>query len=125
MKTRLALAFVVAGIAAGAAAASPAKPTYTYWGWRVISYPAGAQGYPFITDNLGGNGHPTRAPRAGYTLITDTLAPGGGQSVDLVATTAGFNWADAGIGAGVGAPLALIGGTLVLLRRRDLLPTHP
>jgi hypothetical protein len=144
MKTLLALAFVVAGIAAATATASPNTTTTTYRGWTVISYPANTQGYrfttdtlggnwharheasqgiTFITDTLGGNGHPKTTPVQGYRFITDTLAPGGGRSVDLIASSTGFSWTDAGVGAGagVGALLLLTGTTLLVLRRRGQL----
>ena len=132
MKKLLALAFVLMAGAAGTAAAEPPKPTvFSSAGWDVISYPADEPGYTFITDTLGGNGHPRgrsahatrRAPeyhQEGYVFMTDTLAPGGGPTVEVVATGRGFQWADAGVGAGagVGALVLLTGATLVALRRR-------
>jgi len=140
MKSLLALASVIAGIAAATAAASPTVTT-NRWGWTIVSYPTITQGYRFTTDTLGGNGHarratpqgvtfitdtlggtghPKSAPTQGYTFITDTLARGGGDSLNLVAPSAGFNWADAGIGAaaGVGALLVLTGATALVLHRR-------
>lgn len=106
----------------------------------------------FITDTLGGNGHAARpqsyssagsrlragegtggalntvAPRPvsqsqGYRFITDTLAPGGGSSIEAAPSATGFSWADAGVGAGTaaGALLVLLGGTLVVARRQDRL----
>jgi opacity protein-like surface antigen len=121
LKTVLALALVVAGVATAAAAASP---TTNRSGWTVISYPAGTHGYRFTTDTLGGNGHPTRTtPAQGYRFITDTLAPGGRSEVGLITVGGGFSWADAGVGAGagVGALVLLTGTTLLVLRRRGRL----
>ena len=77
-----------------------------------------SQGTTFITDTLApGGGH--AAPSQGYRFITDTLAPGGGVPTLAPASAASFDWADAGIGAGVagGLLLALIGAVLLLTRR--------
>jgi hypothetical protein len=82
----------------------------------------GALAGPFITDTLGGNGHaPTAVPS--YQFMTDTLAPGGGSSLAAAPSASGFNWADAGVGAGVvaGALIVLAGG-LLAVRRRDVIP---
>jgi hypothetical protein len=81
---------------------------------------------PFITDTLGGNGRPANGAK-GTTFITDTL--GGNEhatganadaqrSVPPVGNT--FSWGDAGVGAAgaAGALLALLGGTLLVVRRR-------
>jgi hypothetical protein len=79
------------------------------------------QGYRFITDTLAPGG---KAPaRQGYRFITDTLAPGGGSHAVVVQGSSNFNWSDAGVGAGVaaGAMLALIGSTLILIRRQGRL----
>ena len=77
----------------------------------------------FITDTLGGNGHASLTH--GYRLITDTLAPGGGGTPLAGVASGGqsFNWGDAGIGAtgAIGMALVLIGGSLVVLRKRDRL----
>jgi hypothetical protein len=73
----------------------------------------------FTTDTLGGNGQPTRAPVVRF--VTDTLAPGGGTMV--VASGEGFDWSDAGIGAGaaiVAVLLASVAGGAVLHRRGRL-----
>ena len=53
----------------------------------------------------------------------ETLAPGGGSSQTAAPSSSGFNWADAGIGAGAiaGALLVLAGG-LLAVRRRDAIP---
>ena len=74
----------------------------------------------FITDTLApGGGNHRAAPARGYRIITDTLAPGGGMTTVTSARVPTFNWADAGIGAGIaaGALLALLGGVLVVGRR--------
>jgi hypothetical protein len=80
---------------------------------------------PYITDTLGGNGHPTHTTAQRNTFITDTLAPGGGPAkpVITVASPSLFSWADAGTGAGAagGALIALAGGSLLVLRRRERL----
>ena len=143
MKSLLALAIVVAGIATTTAAASThTTTTINRWGWTLTSYPADSQGYRFttdtlagsrraspargvtiITDTMGGSGHPKRTPQQGYRFITDTLAPGGGAPVAYAVPGTGFSWGDAvvGAGAGVGALLLLTGATLVVLRRRGRL----
>lgn len=74
----------------------------------------------FITDTLAPGGGNHAAPAQGYRLITDTLAPGGGAAGVSPTVTSPFSWADAGIGAGMaaGALLALLGGVLVVSRRR-------
>jgi hypothetical protein len=82
------------------------------------------QGTGFITDTLGGNGH--AKVTHGYRLITDTLAPGGGSGAPLAGVASdgqSFNWGDAGIGAAgaIGTALVLIGGSLVVLRKRGRL----
>src|ERR1044072_6471016 len=41
-------------------------------------------------------------------LISDTRAPGGGPSVVSAPVSNGFDWADAGIGAGATAGIALL-----------------
>jgi hypothetical protein len=53
--------------------------------------------------------------------VTDTLAPGGGTT--LVSTNPGFDWGDAGIGAGAafGALLLASLAGLSLLHRRHRL----
>ena len=48
------------------------------------------------------------APQQSYRFITDTLAPGGGTSEFVSPVSNGFDWGDAGIGAGVMAGLALL-----------------
>jgi len=151
MRTPLAFAFalVVAGIAAATATTAPHTTTTTVtatngWQWTVISYPAATPGYRFMTDTLGGDGHdrtgtprgitavtdtrggdghPVRPALQGYRFVTDTLAPGGGPPLAVPASSTGFDWADAGVGAvaGIGVLLALTGTTLLVLRRRGRL----
>jgi hypothetical protein len=57
----------------------------------------------------------------GYRFISDTLAPGGGSS-EVVSTpsSSGFDWGDAGIGAGAtaGLMLGLLGSARLLAGRR-------
>jgi len=54
-------------------------------------------------------------------FITDTLAPGGGTSIVSVPASSGFDWADAGIGAGAMAGIgALLLGSARLLQRRNV-----
>jgi hypothetical protein len=81
-----------------------------------LARPAAA---PFITDTLAPGGH--SIPAAGYPFTTDTLAPGGGMIVS--ATTRGFDWADAGVGAAgtAGVLVSLLGSGRVLLRHRRCL----
>lgn len=69
------------------------------------------QDYPFVT-----------APAQGYRFVTDTLAPGGSTSVVSAPAATGFDWADAGIGAGgmAGIVLALLGSAR-LVRRRSVI----
>jgi hypothetical protein len=78
------------------------------------------QRYWFITDTLAPGGG-SSAPVQGYRFITDTLAPGGGGGV-VVSTpsSSGFDWNDAGIGAGAtaGLMLVLLGSARMLAGRR-------
>jgi hypothetical protein len=78
-----------------------------------------AQGYRFITDTLGGSGH--ASDTQGYRFITDTLGGNGGVQTTTVIRDSGFSWADAGLGAVTvaGSVLVLVGGALVVLRRRS------
>jgi len=155
MKTLMALAVVLAA----AAATAPASLAGTQ------------QGYHFITDTLGGNGHPAYNPNAyveggapaavataiqaqGRGMLAGDGRPaynahayvyGGASSAVAKATQAlgkghvsplvvsggsttasggsSFSWGDAGIGAAAwtGVLLVLIGGSLVVLRRRGVL----
>jgi hypothetical protein len=91
-----------------------------------------AWGDTFITDTLapgGGQSSPYDAQPTSPGFISDTLAPGGGQPspysapIVTLAPSSGFNWSDAGVGAGAatGVLIALLGGTLLVGRRRQRL----
>ena len=76
-----------------------------------------APGPGFITDARGGSGHPASA--LGYSLSTDTLGGTGGAGLAVATGGGGFSWHDAGVGAGAAlAAVALLGGSLVLVRQR-------
>ena len=85
-----------------------------------LAFAGSAFGDTFITDTLAPGGK-APAPQ-GYRFITDTLAPGGGNSTVVQAPRA-FSWSDAGVGAGTaaGAILALIGTSLIVIRRQGRL----
>jgi hypothetical protein len=104
VKALLALAVVLATVAAAPAYAQGHVP----------------KGYRFITDTLGGDGHP-RAVQ-GYRFITDTLGGNGGPSAVTVPSATGFDWGDAGIGAAtaVGAIFVALGATSLVRRRSQL-----
>jgi hypothetical protein len=142
---RTKLAFAVLAIAASIGAqaavaqatshgseASPSFVTDTLAPGGGTSAPV--QGYRIITDTLAPGGDvnvqrkwfvlehasPAAEPQS-YRFITDTLAPGGGSS-EVVSTpsSSGFDWADAGIGAGATAVLmlGLLGSARLLAGRR-------
>jgi hypothetical protein len=73
------------------------------------------RGTTLITDTLGGNGNPH-----GISLITDTLAKGGGAASPATAPTGPSGWPTAAVAgtAAAGAMLALLTGSLLVLRRR-------
>ena len=94
----------------------------------------GASNPQFITDTLAPGGgvseehrwfliehaSPAAEPQ-GYRFITDTLAPGGGGGgVVSTPSARGFDWRDAGIGAGAtaGLMLGLLGSARLLAGRR-------
>ena len=131
-RTKLTLAGLVAAAAIAPSALAAHDPWYGYG----VSLTQAQQSAPFITDTLapGGNG-PVQsyrfitdtlapggnAPAQSYRFITDTLAPGGGPSVVSVPASSGFDWADAGIGAGAVAGIgALLLGSARLLQRRHV-----
>ena len=60
--------------------------------------------------------------RQSVPFVTDTLAPGGGSSVVASPASNGFDWADAGIGAGVmaGIALLLLGSSRLVQQRRKV-----
>jgi hypothetical protein len=137
MKATLALLAIAATVAATAAVAPALART-------------DPSGQTFITDTLGGNGHvgrtllepyssqdsrigagegtggalntiaPSTSHSQGYRFVTDTLAPGGGNTL-TAASTGSFSWSDAGVGAATatGTILALIGALLLVTRRRS------
>jgi hypothetical protein len=118
-KLTLAVLAVAASIGASTAVAQatsygPHDPWFAY----AVSY--GTPTSPtFITDTRAPGGG-TSAPVQGYRFTTDTLAPGGGSSVASTPSATGFDWGDAGIGAGVttGVMLALLGTARLLAGRR-------
>jgi hypothetical protein len=86
---------------------------------------APAFGDTFITDTLapgGGQTSPYVAPAQHNRFTSDTLAPGGGPATPVVTVTSsgGFSWSDAAIGAGAasGALITLAGSTLLVGRQR-------
>jgi hypothetical protein len=89
--------------------------------------PKATDGGTFITDTLGGNGSPTAAPDAFERAVaihnaqpyvnggmsasvatSNDPVPSGVPAVHVAPTGNGFNWGDAGIGAGFAAGLALL-----------------
>ena len=125
----------LAGIAAAAALAPSALAAHDSWYGYATSLTKAQQTAPFITDTLAPGGTTSvgdRDPWYGYAVsltqaqqsprfITDTLAPGGGPSVVSVPASSGFDWADAGIGAGAMAGIgALLLGSVRLLQRRNI-----
>jgi hypothetical protein len=81
-----------------------------------------ADGVRVVADTRGANGQPK--PTQGLRFVTDTLAPGGGMSMQLPDSGGvRFSWADAGVGAAtaVGSLLVLLCSALVVLRRRHRL----
>jgi hypothetical protein len=106
-RTKLTLAVLAVAIATGAQAA-------------VAQSTAASASSSFITDTLAPGGG-TSAPAQGYRFVTDTLAPGGGTSeVFSTQSSSGFDWSDAGIGAGAtaGLMLGLLGSARLLTGRR-------
>jgi hypothetical protein len=88
------------------------------WYGYAVSLTQAQQSPSFITDTLAPGG---KAPVQGYRFITDTLAPGGGPSEVSAPASNGFDWSDAGIGAGVMAGIALmLLGSARLLHRRNV-----
>jgi hypothetical protein len=78
-------------------------------------------GVRVVTDAYDGNGQPEQTQ--GSRFVTDTLAPGGGTSMQIPAPGgARFSWVGAGIGAAtaVGSLLVLLCSALVLQRRHRL-----
>jgi hypothetical protein len=112
MKVAFALAVVVAAVAAAPALADQPYAHGHVW---ISDAP---QPTTLITDTLAPGGGKAAQ---GYTFITDTLAPGGGTSEWPVTVPVNrtFAWSDAGIGALATAGLLLIAlGGAVLVRQR-------
>ena len=106
----------LAGLVVAAAVAPSALAAKDSWYGYAVSLTQAQQSAPFITDTLAPGG---TAPVESYRFITDTLAPGGGTSV--APASSGFDWADAGIGAGVMAGIgALLLASVRLLQRRHV-----
>lgn len=114
-KMKAAVALLTIAIAV-AVAAAPALATNT------------PHGTTFITDTLGGTGHPNQPAVQGNRFITDTLGGDGGASpAQAAAVTRGqtFSWSDAGVGGAMtgGVLIALIGALLLASHRRSRLAT--
>src|SRR5437868_9129251 len=109
----LAVAALVAALTAPAALAKQ-DPWFNY----AVSSSAGNAA--FTTDTLAPGGG--SAQKQGYRFVTDTLAPGGGI-VAVSPVVQGFDWTDAGIGAGgtIGLMVILLGCTRHLSHRRSAL----
>ncbi|MGZ4334607.1 MAG: hypothetical protein ACXVRJ_10090 [Gaiellaceae bacterium] len=120
--TKLSVAVVAVVAAIGAQAAVAQATSYgphDPWFANAVSYNSAASP-SFTTDTLAPGGG-TSAPVRGYRFITDTLAPGGGGSgVVSTPSASGFDWGDAGIGAGAtaGLMLGLLGSARLLAGRR-------
>ena len=113
-RTKLTLAGLVVAAALAPSALASHDPWYRY----ATSLTQAQQSVPFITDTLAPGG---KAPAQSYRFITDTLAPGGGPGIVSVPVSNGFDWGDAGIGAGATAGLVLVllaSGRVLQHRRR-------
>ena len=90
------------------------------WFYNVVAHSAAGSNAAFTTDTLAPGGG--SAQTQGYRFVTDTLAPGGGI-VAVSPGVQGFDWTDAGIGAGgtIGLMVILLGGTRLLSHRRSAL----
>ena len=111
----IAVAALVAALTAPSALAQPDT-----WFKNAVSSSASGGNAKFVTDTLAPGGG--SAQSQGYRFVTDTLAPGGGV-VAVSPGVQGFDWADAGIGAGgtVVLLLILLGGTRLMSQRRSAL----
>jgi hypothetical protein len=131
----IAVAALVAALAAPAALAkhdpwyrnavagkkvAPVAGQHDPWFYNVVAHSVAGSNATFTTDTLAPGGG--SAPSQGYRFVTDTLAPGGGV-VAVSPGVQGFDWTDAGIGAGgtVGLILILLGGTRLMSQRRSAL----
>jgi hypothetical protein len=90
------------------------------WFYNVVAHSVAGSNATFTTDTLAPGGG--SAQSHGYRFVTDTLAPGGGV-VAVSPGVQGFDWTDAGIGAGgtVGLIVILLGGTRLMSQRRSAL----
>jgi hypothetical protein len=90
------------------------------WFYNVVAHSVAGTNATFTTDTLAPGGG--SAQSHGYRFVTDTLAPGGGV-VAISPGVQGFDWTDAGIGAGgtVGLIVILLGGTRLMSQRRSAL----
>jgi hypothetical protein len=90
------------------------------WFYNAVSHSVAGTNATFTTDTLAPGGG--SAQSHGYRFVTDTLAPGGGV-VAVSPGVQGFDWTDAGIGAGgtVGLIVILLGGTRLMSQRRSAL----
>ena len=115
LSSGIAVAAVLAALVAPAALAKQDT-----WYRNAVSSSAGVGNAKFVTDTLAPGGGSSQAQ--GYRFVTDTLAPGGGV-VAVSPGVQGFDWTDAGIGAGgtVGLVLILLGGTRLMSQRRGAL----
>src|SRR6266516_2669736 len=68
------------------------------WYYNVVAHSAAGSNATFTTDTLAPGGGSAQAAQ-GYRFVTDTLAPGGGV-ITVSPGGQGFDWTDAGIGAG-------------------------
>jgi hypothetical protein len=111
----IAVAAVLAALVAPAALAKQDP-----WFYNVVAHSVAGSNATFTTDTLAPGGG--SAQSHGYRFVTDTLAPGGGV-VAVSPGVQGFDWTDAGIGAGgtVGLVLILLGGTRLMSQRRGAL----
>jgi hypothetical protein len=89
------------------------------WFYNVVAHSVAGSNATFTTDTLAPGGGSAQAQAQGYRFVTDTLAPGGGI-VAVSPSAPGFDWSDAGIGAGgtIGLIVILLGGTRLMSQRR-------
>jgi hypothetical protein len=131
-----------AGVALAASVAVVAVPSalgmHDSWYRNAVSQTASRPSVTFITDTLGGNGQAPQVssynPQAyvpggsspAVSSAIQALGHGRTASPPVAASTnsTGFNWSDAGIGAGmIAAGLLLLCGTLFRLNKRTAVTT--
>jgi hypothetical protein len=126
----LAVAGALAAVGSGTAAADPPSKTFNYYAHVRPDDRAGAHGIGLQPVSSGAVIGPVRPDdRAGIHGVGSPLAS---LSV-TTADTSGFDWADAGIGAGIGAgttfALIALGGAAFAVRRHrhgaERVPTQP